>query len=68
VHVPGFAADTALAICCIIGRTRLHLFLLRITIVNLRPFWILLVRQICVSREKHFKPSFLGRFQQVAVA
>ncbi len=29
---------------------------------------ILLVRQICVGREKHFKPSFLGCFQQVTVA
>jgi hypothetical protein len=29
---------------------------------------ILLVRQICVGREKHIKPSFLGRFQQVTVA
>jgi len=29
---------------------------------------ILLVRQICVGREKHVKPSFLGRFQQVTVA
>lgn len=29
---------------------------------------ILLVRQICVGREKHLKPSFLGRVQQVAVA
>jgi hypothetical protein len=28
----------------------------------------LLVRQICVGREKHIKPSFLGRFQQVTVA
>jgi hypothetical protein len=28
---------------------------------------ILLVRQICVGCEKHFKPSFLVRFQQVAV-
>jgi hypothetical protein len=28
---------------------------------------ILLVRQICVGREKHFKPSFLGRFQQVTL-
>ena len=26
---------------------------------------ILLVRQICVGREKHLKPSFLGCFQQV---
>ncbi|PYU18127.1 MAG: hypothetical protein DMG32_26640, partial [Acidobacteria bacterium] len=38
VQVPGFAAFTALAICCIRGRTRVHLFLLRITIANLRPF------------------------------
>ena len=29
---------------------------------------ILLVRQICVGCEKHFKPSFRGRFQQVTVA
>ena len=29
---------------------------------------VLLVRQICVGREKHLKPSFLGRVQQVAVA
>ena len=38
VQVPGFAAFTALAICCIRGRPRVHLFLLRITIANLRPF------------------------------
>lgn len=29
---------------------------------------ILLVRQICAGREKHLKPSFLGRVEQVAVA
>jgi len=29
---------------------------------------ILLVRQICVGREKHLKPSFLGCFQQVTIA
>ncbi len=28
VQVPGLAAFTVLAICCIMGRTRLHLFLL----------------------------------------
>jgi hypothetical protein len=37
VQVPGLAVFTALAICCLVGRTRLHLFLLRITIANLRP-------------------------------
>src|ERR1700675_822162 len=29
VQVPGLAASTALAISCILGRTKLHLFLLR---------------------------------------
>ncbi len=36
MQVPGLAAFTALAISCITGRTRLHLFLLRITIASLR--------------------------------
>ena len=36
VQVPGFAAFTALAICSIIRRTKLHLFLLRITTASLR--------------------------------
>ena len=34
----GSCGFTALAISCIMGRTRVALFLLRITIANLRPF------------------------------
>src|SRR5713101_3348597 len=35
---------------------------------ELAAFQILLIRQICVRREKHLKPSFLSSLQQVAVA
>ena len=50
------------------GRTRLHRFLLIITIASFAASQILLVRKVCVRREKHVKGSVLRSFQQVAVA